>query len=156
MGERGARAAGEGLVLRSELHTALLVDLGFPGPEETVDVDALMVKNVGDPAEWDDGDAILFSIHDPLFGAWDGDEIIYYPFGGPAQFLQHGAHAWNDGFDTLDGSDVDGIEARPEGGVPPMHGPPLVPAMPGWGLGVLALGFAAGASFLGRRAGRRS
>ena len=102
---------------------AALVTLDFDAPVGDVDVDALMVKDTGQPGIWDSGDEILFSIRAAPATGWTGVEIIHSRFGGPASFLIHGGHAWDTSLVLatlfpvdVDDNEVDAIEA-PEPGL---------------------------------------
>ena len=112
--------------------------LGYSGAAADVDLDALMVRNVGSGVEFDLGDEILFSIRATPVGGFDGGEIIRLPAVGAPSFLVHGGHTWDTAFDVAtafdaDSEDVDALEA-----VPITIGVPVM----GWGFStalVLAL-----------------
>jgi hypothetical protein len=107
--------------LTRSLLAARLLQIGFTGAEDEVDLDALLVTDVAEVAQWSQGDEILFSIR--AAANFDGGEIVHLRFGQPATFLQHGGHAWNtahviqNSFPT-DSEEVDAIEV-PEPGVVP-------------------------------------
>lgn len=132
-----------------------VTSLGYAGAAADVDVDALMVRNVGSGTEFDLGDVILFSIRATPVGGFDGGEIVQLPFAGSPSFLVHGGHTWDTAFDvaTAFGSaseDVDGLEAWPASSTVPSTG---------WAAGVLlglvVLAVARAASRLGRAEGPR-
>ncbi|MEQ8211650.1 MAG: PEP-CTERM sorting domain-containing protein [Lacipirellulaceae bacterium] len=110
--------------------TDLAMALGEPNLEPFLDVDGLMVRDVGTgfnpfDGQFGPGDAIMFSlapIMDPT-GAiiYDGGEIWTWEFGSPAQFLDHGGHLWDTAFDVRGtfGSESENIDAlEAVGGVP--------------------------------------
>jgi hypothetical protein len=108
--------------------------LGFTGADAEVDVDALMVRNVGAKEDPDVGDEILFSIH--AAGNFDGGEIIRLPVFGTPSFLEHGGHTWDTAFGVIDAfgsesEDIDAIEAFPS--------PTPLPTLERWSIGVLAM-----------------
>jgi hypothetical protein len=108
--------------------------LGFTGADVEVDVDALMVRNVGAKEDPDVGDEILFSIH--AAGNFDGGEIIQLPVVGTPSFLEHGGHTWDTAFSVIDAfgsdsEDIDAIEAFPSA-IP-------LPTLKRWPIGVLAM-----------------
>jgi hypothetical protein len=113
--------------------------LGWTGDPALVDLDGLMVWDMGDPCYFDPGDVIIFSIR--ATGTWDGGEIVVLPSGGPASFLNHGGHLWNTDFNVgvafgVGTEEVDGIEAVEE-----LEG---IPTLTEWGLiifGVVLIGF---------------
>lgn len=96
-----------------------------PNIAPAIDVDGLMVRDVGTglnpfDGEFNDGDAILFSIA-PIFDAtgavrYDGGEIWVWEFGQPARYLEHGGHKWDTAFDVagtfgVNTQNIDAIEA---------------------------------------------
>lgn len=109
---------------------ALAIALGEPDLEPFLDVDGLMVRDVGTglnpfDGQFGPGDAILFSVA-PITGPngsviYDGGEIWNWEFGSPAQFLDHGGHLWDTAFDVMGtfgsvSENIDALEAV--GGVP--------------------------------------
>jgi hypothetical protein len=118
---------------------AAVVALGYTGPTELVDLDALMVWDGNFNQVWDDPDTIIFSIR--ASAPWDGGEIVVLPFlGKPASafFLFHGGHLWDTAFDvatafSLDPptEEVDAIEAYPQ------QPRPQTPALTEWGMIIL-------------------
>ncbi len=103
--------------------------IGDPNIAPRIDVDGLMVRDVGTgfnpfDGEFNSGDAIMFSIA-PVVDAtgavrYDGGEIWVWEFGQPAQFLKHGGHAWDTAFDVagLLGTNTENIDALEAVGVP--------------------------------------
>ena len=88
--------------------------LGFVGDPDSVDVDALMVRDYGRLGIFDDKDEILFSIR--ATGNFDGGEIIILRNGTPPAWLNHGGHLWDTSFDVgaafgVPVEEVDAIEA---------------------------------------------
>ncbi|MEZ6070588.1 MAG: PEP-CTERM sorting domain-containing protein [Pirellulales bacterium] len=93
-----------------------------------VDVDATMVRDVGEVGRWDVGDELLFSI-DPIdqpldvtgapLPSIDGGEIIHLEntaAGLLPSFLKHGGHVWDTAFDVAGTfgyyfEDIDALEA---------------------------------------------
>jgi hypothetical protein len=80
---------------------------------DIIDLDGLMVWDGGNIGQWDNGDAILFSVMpinanlDGVItpningGDIDGGEIWSWQFGQPlAQFLNHGGHLWDTAFNV--------------------------------------------------------
>jgi hypothetical protein len=78
-----------------------------------IDLDGLMVWDGGNIGQWDNSDAILFSVMpidanlDGIItpningGDIDGGEIWHWQFGQPlAQFLNHGGHLWDTAFNV--------------------------------------------------------
>lgn len=115
---------------------AAVTSLGYSGFASEVDVDALMVRNVGAAEDPEPGDEILFSIRATPSGNFDGGEIIRLPIGGTPSFLVHGGHVWDTAFSVaarLGGSteEVDGLEAFPS--------PPTIPALEIGGLALLGV-----------------
>lgn len=84
--------------------------IGNPGLSDLIDIDAVMVNDVGtgfNPFDGDfgRGDSILFSITpipNPNGGPdlFDGGEVWVWNHGQPAQFLEHGGHVWDTTFDV--------------------------------------------------------
>lgn len=88
--------------------------LGFVGDPDSVDIDALMVRDYGRRGIFDDSDEILFSIK--ATGNFDGGEIIFLRNGTPPAWLNHGRHLWNTAFNVgaafgVPVEEVDAIEA---------------------------------------------
>ena len=113
---------------------AAVVALGYEGPEELVDLDALMVWDEPPVSTWSAGDEIIFSIR--AAGNWDGGEIVHMSYSKGAQFLNHGKHLWNTDFTVAyhfqlnpPTEEVDAIEAYPQRW--------RVPALTHWGLIIL-------------------
>ena len=80
---------------------------------DIIDLDGLMVWDGGNIGQWDNSDAILFSVMpidanlDGIItpningGDIDGGEIWHWQFGQPlAQFLNHGGHLWDTAFNV--------------------------------------------------------
>jgi hypothetical protein len=80
---------------------------------DIIDLDGLMVWDGVNIGQWDNGDAILFSVMpidanlDGIItpnvngGDIDGGEIWHWQFGQPlAQFLNHGGHLWDTAFNV--------------------------------------------------------
>lgn len=110
----------------------------YEGPEELVDLDALMVWDMPVVGTWGADDAIIFSIR--AAGNWDGGEIVVLEFGAAPRFLNHGGHAWNTAFGVSGAfnlavatEEVDAIEAYPY----LSSIPPGTPTLTEWGLIVL-------------------
>jgi len=92
-------------VPHSDIVTAVISLLGFPEGEidvDDIDLDALMVQDVGAANEFDEGDSIIFSINqliDPVIGVYaTGSEIFTLDVtaaGKLAGFLKHGGHVWD-------------------------------------------------------------
>ncbi|MCG8408982.1 MAG: VWA domain-containing protein [Phycisphaerales bacterium] len=99
---------------------ATVVSLGYTGPTELIELDALMVQRACPfGASFGPGDRIIFSIRDTTGGgaSFDGGEIIVLPFGAPAFFLLHGGHLWNTAFNVagtfgVATEEVDSIEGK--------------------------------------------
>jgi hypothetical protein len=130
------RYTGESVPYVPHLHIVNAVQyLGYAGPADAVDLDALMVYDYDPQGAWSTGDVIIFSIR--AAGNWDGGEIVVLYFYGPAPFfLNHGGHLWNTAFPVaatfhLDPptEEVDAIESYP--------GPPHTPTLTYWGLFLL-------------------
>jgi hypothetical protein len=86
--------------------------LGYIGPPDSVDLDALMLfenEGINGNKVWDAGDTIIFSIKDtrPLGGNWDGGEIVVLGFGGTPFFLYHDSHLWDTAFKVAEAFGVD-------------------------------------------------
>jgi hypothetical protein len=108
--------------------------LGFTGADVDVDVDGLMVRDIGSTEDPDPGDEILFSIR--AAGNFDGGEIIRLPVFGTPSFLEHGGHTWDTAFGVIDAfgsesEDIDGIEA--------IASVSAVPTLERWSIGVLTM-----------------
>lgn len=96
---------------------------------DIIDLDGLMVSDGGNIGQWDNGDAILFSVMpidangDGIItpningGDIDGGEIWLWQFGQPlAQFLNHGGHLWDTAFNVRQATgsvneNIDALEA---------------------------------------------
>jgi hypothetical protein len=95
---------------------------------DIIDLDGLMVWDGGNIGQWDNGDAILFSVMpidanlDGIItpningGDIDGGEIWHWQFGQPAQFLNHGGHLWDTAFNVRQATgavneNIDALEA---------------------------------------------
>jgi hypothetical protein len=124
--------------LRSFISHATIVSavnsLGYTGADADVDVDGLMMRNVGAKEDPDLGDEILFSIH--AAGNFDGGEIMRLPVFGTPSFLEHGSHTWDTAFGVIDAfgsesEDIDAIEA--------IRFVSAVPTLERWSIGVLAM-----------------
>lgn len=103
--------------------------LGNPNLAPLIDVDALMVHDVGtgfNPFDgtFGPGDSVMFSIApipNPEGGDfYDGGEIWVWEHGSPAEYLVHGGHRWDTAFDVqgtfrVNTENIDAIEAA---GVP--------------------------------------
>lgn len=104
--------------------------IGDPEVAQILDVDAIMVRDVGDgfnpfDGEFNQGDAIMFSIA-PIVDAnggvrYDGGEVWVWEHGQPADFLKHGGHVWDTAFDVgatfrVNTENIDALEAA--GAVP--------------------------------------
>jgi len=94
-----------------------------------IDLDGLMVSDGGNIGQWDNSDAILFSVMpidanlDGIItpningGDIDGGEIWSWQFGQPlAQFLNHGGHLWDTAFNVRQATgavneNIDALEA---------------------------------------------
>ncbi|MCA9266153.1 MAG: PEP-CTERM sorting domain-containing protein [Planctomycetales bacterium] len=98
--------------------------IGMPNLDVRIDVDALMVGDVGTgfnpfDGEFGPGDAIMFSLAPITVGSdlvVDGGEVWIWEFGQPAHFLNHGGHLWNTAFSVRDAfgtqfENVDALEA---------------------------------------------
>ncbi len=101
-----------------------VTQLGYEGEPDDVDVDGIMVKNVGGGDCFDGDDRVLFSVRSTSGGNFDGGEIIVLTPWAPPEFLQHGRQAWdtahdllarladlNGGVDPEGFADVDALEA---------------------------------------------
>ncbi|QDS97028.1 PEP-CTERM sorting domain-containing protein [Adhaeretor mobilis] len=108
----------------SSLQVALA--LGNPDLEPLLDIDALMVRDIGtgfNPFDgtFGAGDSILFSIApipNPNGGpnVFDGGEVWHWRFGQQAEFLKHGGHLWDTAFDVqgtfgTQSENIDALEA---------------------------------------------
>ena len=106
---------------RNEIANAI----GDPNIAPFIDVDGLMVRDVGTApnpfdGEFNTGDAIMFSI-EPIDNAdgsvrYDGGEIWVWENGQAAQFLKHGGHTWDTAFDVagllgVNTQNIDALEA---------------------------------------------
>ncbi|WP_287076091.1 PEP-CTERM sorting domain-containing protein [Microcystis sp. M_QC_C_20170808_M3Col] len=96
---------------------------------DIIDLDGLMVWDGGNIGQWDNSDAILFSVMpidanlDGVItpningGDIDGGEIWSWQFGQPlAQFLNHGGHLWDTAFNVRQATgavneNIDALEA---------------------------------------------
>lgn len=94
--------------------------LGYTGPEGSVDLDALMVFDIGGGFDhtWNADDEIIFSIR--AAANWDGGELVHLTnLGGGAfarAYLSHGGHLWDTPFAVgttfgVNTEEVDAIEA---------------------------------------------
>jgi hypothetical protein len=97
---------------------AAVAALGGPSNPADVDLDALMVWDMGTQGAWGTGDVIIFSIR--AAAPWDGGEIVVLQNGVAPSYLNHGGHLWNTAFGVaaafnLDPptEEVDAIEAYP-------------------------------------------
>ena len=95
---------------------AAVVALGFTGLRGQMDVDALMIRNIGAPDESGLGDEILFSIRAAPGTGWHGGEIVRLRVNAPPAFLVHGGHTWDPAFNVgnalgASSDEVDAIEA---------------------------------------------
>ena len=96
---------------------AAITALGWNGVAEEVDIDALMMQDVGRVGYLEGDDVVLFSIKPN--GNFDGGEIIRLPATGAPSFFSHGGHVWDTAFPTAftfgepSGiEDIDGLEAH--------------------------------------------
>jgi len=104
--------------------------IGDPEIAQILDLDALMVRDVGTgfnpfDGEFNEGDAIMFSI-EPIIDAaggvrYDGGEVWVWEHGQMASFLKHGGHVWDTAFDVggtfrVNTENIDALEAA--GAVP--------------------------------------
>jgi len=95
---------------------------------DIIDLDGLMVWDGGNIGQWDNSDAILFSVMpidanlDGIItpnvngGDIDGGEIWSWRFGQAAQFLFHGGHLWDTAFNVRQATgavneNIDALEA---------------------------------------------
>ncbi|NCS13136.1 MAG: PEP-CTERM sorting domain-containing protein [Microcystis aeruginosa G13-09] len=95
---------------------------------DIIDLDGLMVWDGGNIGQWDNSDAILFSVMpidanlDGIItpningGDIDGGEIWSWQFGQAAQFLNHGGHLWDTAFNVRQATgavneNIDALEA---------------------------------------------
>jgi hypothetical protein len=95
---------------------------------DIIDLDGLMVWDGVNIGQWDNGDAILFSVMpidanlDGIItpningGDIDGGEIWSWRFGQAAQFLNHGGHLWDTAFNVRQATgavneNIDALEA---------------------------------------------
>ncbi|NCT64795.1 MAG: PEP-CTERM sorting domain-containing protein [Microcystis aeruginosa G13-01] len=95
---------------------------------DIIDLDGLMVWDGVNIGQWDNGDAILFSVMpidanlDGVItpningGDIDGGEIWSWRFGQAAQFLNHGGHLWDTAFNVRQATgavneNIDALEA---------------------------------------------
>jgi hypothetical protein len=99
--------------------------IGNPNLAPLIDLDGLMVHDVGTPTNPFDGsfgpgDAVMFSIMpipNPEGGDfYDGGEIWVWQFGQPAKFLDHGGHLWDTAFNVgaalgVQTENIDALEA---------------------------------------------
>lgn len=99
--------------------------IGDPNIAPQIDVDGLMVRDIGTgfnpfDGEFNTGDAIMFSIAPVVDAAgtvrYDGGEIWVWEHGQPAQFLKHGGHTWDTAFDVagllrVNTENIDALEA---------------------------------------------
>jgi hypothetical protein len=103
--------------------------IGNTGLTPFIDVDALMVHDVGtnfSPFDGDfgPGDSVMFSIApipNPEGGDfYDGGEVWVWEHGQPAHFLNHGGHLWNTAFNVgaALGVQTENIDALEAVGVP--------------------------------------
>jgi hypothetical protein len=83
-------------ITQAQIYGAISGSLNFLGVEGEVDVDALMVRDLGQAGIWDTGDEVLFSIRSA--DTWTGVEIVHWRFGAAATFLSHGGHLWDSAF----------------------------------------------------------
>ena len=70
--------------------------------ESEIDLDAMMIYDIGGDDTFGLGDSIMFSIAPISYvgGAFDGGEIWVWTSGGLASFLNHGGHLWDTAFDV--------------------------------------------------------
>ena len=85
-------------------------------PEALFDLDGLMIFDLDENAEFENGDLVLFSIQPIASVGIDGGEIYVYEKGVGASFLFHGGHLWDTAFDVsgtfnLASENVDALEA---------------------------------------------
>jgi hypothetical protein len=103
--------------------------IGNTGLTPLIDVDALMVHDIGTgftpfDGDFGPGDSIMFSIApipNPEGGDfYDGGEVWVWEHGQPAQFLNHGGHLWNTAFNVgaAFGVQTENIDALEAVGVP--------------------------------------
>ncbi|MBD2620415.1 PEP-CTERM sorting domain-containing protein [Microcystis flos-aquae FACHB-1344] len=127
-----------------------------------IDLDGLMVWDGGNIGQWDNSDAILFSVMpidanlDGIItpningGDIDGGEIWHWQFGQAAQFLNHGGHLWDTAFNVRQATgavneNIDALEA-----VASSHNGPRIPE-PSTVISLLTLGTLGAASTLKRK-----
>ena len=99
--------------------------IGDPNIAPQIDVDGLMVRDIGTginpfDGNFGPGDSIMFTIA-PVADAsgavrYDGGEIWVWEHGSPAQFLKHGGHTWDTAFDVagllgVNTENIDALEA---------------------------------------------
>ena len=72
--------------------------IGHEELESEIDLDAMMIYDIGGDDTFGAGDSIMFSIA-PV-GGFDGGEIWVWTFGAGASFLNHGGHLWDTAFDV--------------------------------------------------------
>ncbi|MCA9187954.1 MAG: PEP-CTERM sorting domain-containing protein [Planctomycetales bacterium] len=105
--------------------------IGMPQLDTIIDVDALMVRDLGlddgtaSPfdGQFGPGDAVMFSVAPVSLGGQqvlDGGEIWVWEHGQPAHFLNHGGHVWNTAFSVREvyGTQLENIDALEAVSVP--------------------------------------
>ncbi len=105
-----------GYITHAEIVAAVspvLIEQGITGNTELIDIDGMMVQDMD--GIWGPGDSILFTLWGgtlpgtPFTGLHGDGAYVYTNGAGPATFLDHGGHLWEEGWN--DGINIDALEA---------------------------------------------
>lgn len=104
-----------------------------------IDIDAMMLFDIGLNDLWEAGDKIMFSLWSVAGTGLSGDGVYVYTKGGPAIPLFHGGHLWLEGWNGE--INIDALEGVLDQGTPPNVPEPSTIALLGIGLAGLGAGY---------------